>query len=499
MYIEVSPGSATTEYNSGSCRPLAEYCFHELREHPELAGELHLPPDLLQFFDVDGMPTSKEDIIPSIDALHSHLRTNDTKFYSLIVSPSDKEIRAMGDSIQEQLISGKTYVLSVLDSYAKAFHRPGITSRKDIVAFAIPHLYKEDSSRPHLHWHVIVARKDRTNKIKLSPCTNHRNTQAGAIRGGFNRVLFAEKCETVFDRQFGYRRDEKETVRYLMDKKKKWSFYSGIPLSSYDHEGIRQAVARRKAAPYLRQQITQAQSIVNEAFETYRIAKEMKISLHKEITETYDRLRDAQNDYWDTIRRVNAVTRGTKRLIWQMYHTFPLLSIATSLIFSIALILIHSAANVKLEMLRSKIIQGQSLIGRLNLERAIAVLTGQDALSTAKIEKAKIEEMVKAIKKKSKQINEIESAQIDQRYSDHRLVYLPSRILLQVPDNNNNRWKTVREMLEIKEIPGDFDYKILYRIKDYKGAKRIITPTGREIKTESGSDLKRQLKLRLKY
>ena len=40
----------------------------------------------------------------------------------------------------------------------------------------------------NMHCHLIVSRKDQSNKKKLSPLTNHKNTKKGKVIGGFDRV-----------------------------------------------------------------------------------------------------------------------------------------------------------------------------------------------------------------------------------------------------------------------------------------------------------------------
>ena len=50
----------------------------------------------------------------------------------------------------------------------------------------------KDQNLSDLHAHVIVSRKNITNKIKISPLTNHKSTTKGAIKGGFDRKNFYE-------------------------------------------------------------------------------------------------------------------------------------------------------------------------------------------------------------------------------------------------------------------------------------------------------------------
>lgn len=65
-----------------------------------------------------------------------------------------------------------------------------------------------------MHFHLIVSRKDQSNKIKISPLTNHKNTKKGAIKGGFDRRNLFQQAETGFDKLFGYQRDLQETFMY---------------------------------------------------------------------------------------------------------------------------------------------------------------------------------------------------------------------------------------------------------------------------------------------
>jgi len=65
-----------------------------------------------------------------------------------------------------------------------------------------------------MHCHLIVSRKDQSNKIKISPQTNHRNTRKGVIKGGFDRTSLFENAEKGFDKLFGYNRQLTETFVY---------------------------------------------------------------------------------------------------------------------------------------------------------------------------------------------------------------------------------------------------------------------------------------------
>ena len=65
-----------------------------------------------------------------------------------------------------------------------------------------------------MHCHLIVSRKDQSNKKKLSPLTNHKNTKKGTVTGGFDRVNLFRQAEQGFDKLFGYNRQLSESFEY---------------------------------------------------------------------------------------------------------------------------------------------------------------------------------------------------------------------------------------------------------------------------------------------
>lgn len=60
-----------------------------------------------------------------------------------------------------------------------------------------------------MYHHLIMSRKEQSNKKKLSPLTNHKNTKNGTIKGSFDRVnLFKQAAaeEEEEDKLFNYNR-----------------------------------------------------------------------------------------------------------------------------------------------------------------------------------------------------------------------------------------------------------------------------------------------------
>jgi len=88
-------------------------------------------------------------------------------------------------------------------------------SAEDIKFYGKIHFNRNRSNNKlNMHCHLIVSRKDQSNKVKISPLTNHRNTKKGAIKGSFDRTSLFENAEKGFDRLFGYHRQLSETFEY---------------------------------------------------------------------------------------------------------------------------------------------------------------------------------------------------------------------------------------------------------------------------------------------
>lgn len=221
MNPKISGQSTKSNYkNNGSSARAVFYDEHDLREYLDEALELGAQGKQMQFFDMEGHVVTAAEVLDKVDRHHSGLHRDDAKFYCIMLDPSDPEIAAMGADLTERLTNGQQYVFDIMDAYARNFHREGIEDRHNLTAYAIPHLYKGEEKKDQLHWHIIVARKDASNKYKLSPLTNHRSTTKGVVKGGFDRVAFDQECEQLFDKRFGYERKVEESFDYCLAQKK---------------------------------------------------------------------------------------------------------------------------------------------------------------------------------------------------------------------------------------------------------------------------------------
>ena len=208
MNIDFPPPSNGIYNNAGSSRQLANYLEHEDLERMQKGFYTE------GFFNLTEDNLYKSQVINNIDGNIGQLLKTDAKFYSIHVSPSEKELQMMGGTEPEQAEAMKLYIREVfIPEYAGNFNK-GL-SAADIKFFGKIHFGRSRSdNKLNMHCHLIVSRKDQSNKIKISPLTNHRNTKKGAIKGGFNRTTLFENVEKRFDKLFGYNRQLGETFEY---------------------------------------------------------------------------------------------------------------------------------------------------------------------------------------------------------------------------------------------------------------------------------------------
>jgi len=236
--------------NKGSCRALVWYLSKENIGKPLTDIEL--------FFSQSKEQVNQREVIKSIDSNTAKLGQCDAKFYMITVNFSQPEIHFINNSKEKV----KLYVREVMELYAENFHK-GLSS-KDIVWFAKIEqqrtykgfepevrdgMAKQGEVKPgsNTHVHVIVSRKDTTNKIKLSPMTNHRQSSSGVIKGGFDRNSFKEKSEKCFDELFNYNRgitEKYEVVNKLKNGSReerellKQSIYKRLNITATNEESL---------------------------------------------------------------------------------------------------------------------------------------------------------------------------------------------------------------------------------------------------------------------
>ena len=208
MHIDFAPPSGGTYNNAGSSRQLVSYMEHEDLERMEKG----IYTD--GFFNLMDDNIYKSKVIKDIDGNIGQLLKTDAKFYAIHISPSESELRAMGNTEQEKAEAMKRYIREVfIPEYANNFNN-GL-SEADIKFYGKIHFDRSRSdNKLNIHCHLIVSRKDQANKKKLSPLTNHKNTKKGTVTGGFDRVNLFQQAEQGFDKLFDYKRQLVESFDY---------------------------------------------------------------------------------------------------------------------------------------------------------------------------------------------------------------------------------------------------------------------------------------------
>ena len=230
MHIDFAPPSGGTYNNAGSSRQLTSYMEHEDLERMEKG----IYTD--GFFNLTEDNIYKSKVVKDIDTNIGQLLKTDAKFYAIHVSPSESELRAMGNTEQEKAEAMKRYTREVfIPEYAKNFNK-GL-SETDIKFYGKIHFDRSRSDNElNMHCHLIVSRKDQTGKKKLSPLTNHKNTKNGVVKGGFDRVNLFQQAEQGFDKLFGYDRQQSESFDYY-NTMKNGSISEQLELQEQDFTG----------------------------------------------------------------------------------------------------------------------------------------------------------------------------------------------------------------------------------------------------------------------
>jgi hypothetical protein len=223
------------------------------------------------FFDQNNDRVSPEQVVKDIDGNTAKLKKKEPKFYSLTISPSQRELK----HIQNDPALLRSYVREVMKDYADSFYRDTPVSIDNIKYYAkieyertykgfdkeikenqayrakivkLEHdlvkisngelqgnsksiqkkIQRLRAQAPHqldgkmleqgmkkqglqTHVHIIVSRKDMQNKLSLSPGSSHKASEATLngklVKRGFNRDQFFENAEKTFDKLFKYNRN----------------------------------------------------------------------------------------------------------------------------------------------------------------------------------------------------------------------------------------------------------------------------------------------------
>lgn len=251
------PHSTLGTTNTSSCVNLALYLEKENNELDLLQQKtinrqkkMALENRKLFFFTHSKDNISTNEVISSIDKNIKRLGKKDAKYFAPTInfSPQElkhilskittkKEVKNVWDLNEKEYTlfndKIKEYTKNVMTNYAKNFNREdkGLKTGSDLVYFGkIEHFRKfkgTDSEvlkktaktgdfKPGInsHVHIIVSRKDRTQRLKLTPTTKEKSTTrtigGNTYHVGFNRMNWINMNERSFDDFFKYKRPELE-------------------------------------------------------------------------------------------------------------------------------------------------------------------------------------------------------------------------------------------------------------------------------------------------
>lgn len=265
MYITITPqkiGKGFETYNSS----VQDYVAYLEKENRELE-----PEEQETFFDQKENAIAPEKVTSEIDGNTAKLKKREPKFYSMVVSPSQRELKHIGNGTEAL----RRYTREIMKDYAASFYRDRKVTVDDIKYFAKiehertfrgfekkvqenapyrqqiaklrndlakvergelqgnPRTIQKDIERltqeaPHKvngqmvvegmtkegaqsHIHIIVSRKDMTNTYSLSPGTKFKASETilhgKKVKQGFHRDQFYQSAEKTFDRLFAYDRN----------------------------------------------------------------------------------------------------------------------------------------------------------------------------------------------------------------------------------------------------------------------------------------------------
>lgn len=251
------PHSSLAADNKGSCSNLAVYLEKENEELDKIISKSKSSSESLEiesrkqgFFTSTETNVSTIEVISSIDNNKKKLAANDAKYFAPTISFSAKELNQIAFEatgkrdlqsvwdlnlieLEKYNTLIREYGRKVMDNYALNFNRQdkGINSGSDLLYFGkIEHFRKFKGTDQEVingtevsgaykkglqsHIHIIVSRKDKSQRLKLSPTCNEKKTTrtigTNTYQVGFDRVNWINLNERSFDRNFNYKREERE-------------------------------------------------------------------------------------------------------------------------------------------------------------------------------------------------------------------------------------------------------------------------------------------------
>ncbi len=291
MYITVTKQTTDGNY----AQSVADYVAYLEKENEDKSID-----EMEHFFNQYGEEISGKEVIQEIDGNTAKLKKTEPKFYSITVNPSAYELKRLQNHSEElkqytrelmkeyaksfnREIDGRAVTVDDIKYYAKIEHQRTYKGTDKQIrenqpyATKILHLKQEvrkiqsgeakgnierlklkigklEKEAPHQqdgkrivrgmpkagsqsHIHIIVSRKDMSNKYSLSPGSKYKASETvfngKPVKRGFDRDKFFKASEKTFDNLFHYKRNYVETYTarktFLKNPKLYFSVLSGLP------------------------------------------------------------------------------------------------------------------------------------------------------------------------------------------------------------------------------------------------------------------------------
>lgn len=300
MYITITAQKLGGNYSKSSA-DFVDYLEKENQalEGELLSGGAE---NIEHFFNQYEDEISASEVVKAIDKNTAKLEKTEPRFYSITVSPSKYELRRLQHNSEDlkkytreimkdyvksfnREINGRPVSIDDIKYYAKIEHQRAFKGTdkqvKENQPFAtkilqlktdirkvqrgeitgnIKNMQQEidqlERQAPHQqnsqrivqgmqkngnqsHIHIIVSRKDASNRFSLSPGSKYRASQVElngkTIKRGFDRDQFFKNAEKTFDQTFGYRRNFVETYKarkqFIKNPKTYFASLTGLPAS----------------------------------------------------------------------------------------------------------------------------------------------------------------------------------------------------------------------------------------------------------------------------
>ena len=291
MYITITPQKLGDNYSQS----VADFVSYLEKENEGKSQE-----GMEHFFNQYGEEISSKEVIHDIDKNTSKLKKIEPKFYSITVSPSQYELKKLQNHSESlkaytreimndyakafnREIDGKPIAVNDIKYYAKIeheriykgtdksimenapYHGKIVRLKNEIQQIEsgkllgnieeklkkIKQLEKEapnkvngqmirqgmkkEGSQSHIH--IIVSRKDATNKYSLSPGSKYKASEVEMngkiVKRGFDRDQFFSNSEKRFDELFKYKRNYVETYKarkvFIKNPQQYYASIMGLP------------------------------------------------------------------------------------------------------------------------------------------------------------------------------------------------------------------------------------------------------------------------------